>query len=68
MDLTTVYWIIAVALVVAICVMAAALVAFVTTSYETVQRIMTNRHARNQQGVLNAASVSVPRLHDASKS
>jgi FlaG/FlaF family flagellin (archaellin) len=43
MDLTTVYWIITVALVVAICVMAAALVTFVTTSYETIQRISANR-------------------------
>lgn len=46
MDLTTVYWIIAVALVVAICVMAAALVAFVTTAYESIQRISV-RKTRN---------------------
>lgn len=43
MDLTTVYWILAVALVVAICVMAAALVAFVTTTYETIQRISVQK-------------------------
>lgn len=48
MDLATVYWTAFIALVFAICVMAASLVAFVTTSYESIQRIMSGyRKARN---------------------
>lgn len=48
MDLTTVYWTICIALSVAICTMAAGLVAFVTTAYESIQRIISgNRQARN---------------------
>jgi hypothetical protein len=46
MELADLYLIFAVALVVAICVMAAALVAFVTTTYETIQRISV-RKSRN---------------------
>lgn len=47
MDFTTVYWVFCIALVVAICTMAAGLVAFVTTSYESIQRIIEGRQARN---------------------
>lgn len=47
MDLTTVYWTLCVALAVAICVMVAGLVAIVTTTYESIQRIMIARKVRN---------------------
>lgn len=46
MNLTTVYWVLCVALVVAICVMAAGLVSIVTNIVEQVRRI-SERHARN---------------------
>jgi predicted PurR-regulated permease PerM len=46
MDLTTVYWILCVTLVVAICVMAASLVSIVASIVEQIQRI-SGRHARN---------------------
>lgn len=47
MDLTTVYWILCVALVIAISIMVAGLVAFVVLAYETIQRIRIERRARN---------------------
>lgn len=47
MNLTTVYWVLCVALAVAILVMAAGLVAIVTTSCESIQRILTARQTRN---------------------
>lgn len=46
MDFTTVCWILSIALVVAICFMAAGLVTFVLTAIEQVQRIVGN-HARD---------------------
>lgn len=47
MNLTIVCWVLCVALIIAILVMSAGLVAFVTTAYESIQRIMIARHARN---------------------
>lgn len=47
MDLTTVYWIFCIAFVVAILVMIAGLVAFVTQACESIQRIMIARHSRD---------------------
>jgi hypothetical protein len=48
MDLATVYWSICIALWVATGVMAAALSAFVTTSYESIHRIISGcRKARD---------------------
>jgi len=46
MNLTTVYWFLCIALVMATMVMAAGLVAFVTTIIERIQRI-SGHHARN---------------------
>jgi hypothetical protein len=46
MNLTAVYWILSVALVVAALVMAAGLVAIITTTVEQIQRI-SGRHARD---------------------
>lgn len=47
MDLTTVYWTLCIALWVATATMTAGLVAIVTTAYESIQRIIGRRHARN---------------------
>ena len=48
MDLTVIYWILCVALVVAILVMVAGLVAFVAAAYETIRRIISGRqHVRS---------------------
>lgn len=46
MNITTVYWTLCISLSVATLVMAAGLVAFVTTIIEKIQRI-SGRHARN---------------------
>lgn len=48
MDLTTVYWTICIALWVATATMAFGLVSFVTTSYESIHRIISgHRRSRN---------------------
>lgn len=48
LDITTGYHILCIALVIAIMVMAASLVAFVTTTYESIQRIRIARKTRDR--------------------